>query len=203
MSFKLDKPQLIIFIISILIPIFAYFFIDLFYTDLPPYSIKLTKTTTYIYLQDKINLEVYSFLDYKSNFLIKTPLRGKKISLYFPFSKSNILKINNYQYSGFEEFLLDDGYFMGTMDYNKKNNQEEIYCKIYFKATLNGNKYIHYFDLPAFWSFNSIVEHYVILNSKENLIVMNLLPFSVYQKDSRYYIKVENKDKKSLSLVIF
>ncbi len=203
MSFKLDKPQLIIFIISILIPIFAYFFIDLFYTDLPPYSIKLTKTTTYIYLQDKINLEVYSFLDYKSNFLIKTPFRGKKISLYFPFSKSNILKINNYQYSGFDEFLLDDGYFIATMDYNKKNNQEEIYCKIYFKATLNGNKYIHYFDLPAFWSFNSIVEHYVILNSKENLIVMNLLPFSVYQKDSRYYIKVENKDKKSLSIVIF
>jgi hypothetical protein len=202
-SFKLDKPQLIIFIISILIPIFAYFFIDLFYTDLPPYSIKLTKTTTYIYLQDKINLEVYSFLDYKSNFLIKTPLGGKKISLYFPFSKSNILKINNYQYSGFDEFLLDDGYFMGTIDYNKKNNQQEIYCKIYFKATLNGNKYIHYFDLPAFWSFNSIAEHYVILNSKENLIVMNLLPFSVYQKDSRYYIKVENKDKKSLSLVIF
>jgi len=57
--------------------------------------------------------------------------------------------------------------------------------------------------LPAFWSFNSVVEHYVILNNKENLIVMNLLPFSVYQKDSRYYIKVENKNKKSLSIVIF
>jgi len=199
---KVDKTNLIIFIISILIPIFAYFFIDLFYTDLPPYSIRLSKTTTYIYLQDKVNIEVYSFLDYKSNFLIKTLLRGKRINLYFPFSKSNILKISDYEYSGFDEFLLDDGYFMGTIDYTKKSNEKEIYCKIYLRATLNGNKYIHYFDLPAFWSFNSIVEYYVILNDKENLIVMNLLPSNVYQKDHRYYIKVENKNKKSLSLVI-
>ncbi|MGB9639126.1 MAG: hypothetical protein ACPL1F_07560 [bacterium] len=82
-----NNSQFILFIASILLILIIYFLVDIFYLDLPPYSISLKEVNSYIYFNDKINIEVYSLLTYKSNFLMSTSLKGTKINLNISFSK--------------------------------------------------------------------------------------------------------------------
>jgi cell shape-determining protein MreC len=73
-----NNSQFILFIASILLILIIYFLVDIFYLDLPPYSISLKEVNSYIYFNDKINIAVYSLLTYKSNFLISTSFKRKQ-----------------------------------------------------------------------------------------------------------------------------
>lgn len=90
---------------------------------------------------------------------MKTPLKGSKINLIFPFQKSNIKQIQTYDYKGFQTLELIDNKFQGTIDY--KDIKNDLKCMIYLRAFLNTNEYTHYLDLPSFWSNNSTIQHYV------------------------------------------
>lgn len=196
-----NNRQFILFIISIVLILIIYFVVDIFYLDLPPYSINLKEVNTYIYFQNNVYIEVYSFLTYRSNFWLKTPLRGNKINLIFPFQKSNIKQIQTYDYKGFKTLELIDNQFQGTIDYRDIEN--ELKCLIHLKAHLNTNEYIHYLDLPAFWSSNAEVFHYVMFSKDSKILFLSIFPSQIIEKDNIYYLKIENKSKQPLKIKIF
>ncbi len=196
-----NNYQSVLFITSIILILLIYFFIDIFYIDLPPYSIDLKEVNTYIYFHDKNNIEVYSYLTYESNFFMKTPLKGNKINLIFPFEKSNIKEIQSYYYKGFKTIDLIDNQFQGTIDYKDiKNNLKGL---IYLKAYLKTDEYVHYLDLPVFWSNKANIKHYVIFNKDFKIFFLSIFPTQIIEKDNSYYLKIENKSKQPLKIKVF
>lgn len=104
------------------------------------------------------------------------------------------------KYEGYEDLRLKtkDNYpseIQAYIDYrNLKNN-----CFIYIQGKLKErNLYIHYFDLPYFWSSSAIVEHNLILNKIENLIVTNIVPDKFEEKKDYKIISFKNTKKEKL-----
>ncbi|MCS7243238.1 MAG: hypothetical protein RMJ36_00665 [Candidatus Calescibacterium sp.] len=189
-------------IFSILSLIIFYLFVDLLYTDLPPYAIELNRVKTYIYFNKnrENQVEIYSFLEYKEKFLFKLPLKPQGIFLSFPLLNSNIENVIQFKYGGFENLILEtkDNYpseIRAYINYNDFHNN----CFMYIKGKLKEkNLYIHYFDLPYFWSSSALIEHDLIVSTKENLIVMNILPYKIEERKDYKLISVKNIKKDRL-----
>ncbi|MEN3015034.1 MAG: hypothetical protein ABDH21_03120 [bacterium] len=190
-------------VFALVLSILVYVFIDLFYTDLPPYSIELALVRTYIYFNEPTKVEIYSFLKYqKKGGWILVP-RG--IYLSFPLAQSNIKQILKLNYEGFE-VLHTNASYNGLQDMigfiNYKKFQEN--CLIYLQEKLQTpNKYIHYFDLPYFWSNRAYVENNLIIRKRENLVIMNILPDKVRENQNYRIISIKNTKKEKLSVTIF
>ncbi|MFN3995372.1 MAG: hypothetical protein ACK4GR_02435 [bacterium] len=181
------------FVLSFIAALILYLIIDLLLTDLPPYSIKLSHTKSYIYLNQN-TVEVYSFLYYTPTFIFNTPLKGKRINLSFPL----LYEIIDYNYTGFDEFYQIEKSLKGTIDYEKFTTNKNF--SIFVKVNVYGNEYVHTYDLPYFWSKDAIVEHFIIFPKKYKLLVINILPSKIEENQENYIVSIQNTRKEKLKI---
>lgn len=181
-----------IFWLSLLFALIFLCIIDIFYTDLPPYSIRLAKVNSYIYITNDQKVEIYSVLDYKKTFWFNFPSKG--ITLSFPVFE----KVLDYRGEGFSDFYyLAPNNLQGVINYKDFSNEK--FFGIYLKVEVNKkNKYIHTFDLPYFWSSDAKVEHQIFVDKKYKVIVLNISPSKIVENKEKTVIFIDNTKKQRL-----
>ncbi len=180
-----------VFIFSLFMSLIVYISLDVFYTDLPPYYIKLSEVNSSIYIINDNNVEVYSILSYKKDFL---RLFSKGIKLNYPVYE----EVLDFNYSGFKDFYyLPPDNLQGIISYDNFKDNES--CTIYTKFKLKQKKeYIHTLDLPYFWSTDAKVEHKVIINNSYKVLIFNIKPYRLIEKDNKHIFYINNSLKQRL-----